>query len=380
MWGVLRLATQTRRFRVTQRIDERGVDKGTKRRSARLGMALVVTTLGAGQACTGGTAVPASRAASEQLGAPRDTHFTADVEAQRGFVRVIVREQSLCDVIPVESYVSNGKKRQVAGDPLRAQPCAERPARNVVVSLEVEGNTYRLGEPNHRGEVDVQLNDALLRSLYGDDPQTLPIAKVMLRHPNGESQQVGAVELTQLAASDRQLERLLREFESVIDRPQTRLSGADLARAYELYEQLARWSGSDPRISALQALFLERLYDRKALEANQRFENNLEALNAAKEILSHSQRTLVLPSAVTSALDAGSMTPEAADWARGQVAIALRRYPALCGPGANPGFTWSRVNLSPPPPTSRLAFEMLRFAYDNPYEAEISNLCRRVLG
>ena len=42
---------------------------------------------------------------SEQYGAPRDTRYTAEVEATRGRVRVIVREESLCDVIPVQSFI-----------------------------------------------------------------------------------------------------------------------------------------------------------------------------------------------------------------------------------------------------------------------------------
>jgi hypothetical protein len=188
------------------------------------------------------------------------------------------------------------------------------------------------------------------------------------------------VELVQLAQSERRLEELLAEYRKVLDRPQQKLSGADLARAYELYEQLTRWAGTDPRIGALQALFLERLYDRKAEEATTRFKNNLEALNAAKDILTSNRTTIVLPPFVSGAINGGTMNPQAVDWARGQVAIALRRYPTLCGPDASQGFTWSRLNLSPPPATSRLAFEILRFAYDNPYEAEIASLCQRVLG
>ena len=87
----------------------------------------------------------------------------------------------------------------------------------------------------------------------------------------------------------------------------------------------------------------------------------------------------VLPAYVTSAIDGGVMDPRTADWARGQVAIAIRRNPTLCGPSPKSDFTWSRLNLSPPPAESRLAFEVLRFAYDDPYEKEITQLCRRVL-
>jgi hypothetical protein len=166
----------------------------------------------------------------------------------------------------------------------------------------------------------------------------------------------------------------------VLDRPQTDLTGAELARAYELYEQLARFDAGDPRVAALQALFMERLFQRKAIEANQRFANNLAALGAARDILSSNRTTIVLPGYVSQAISGGVMDDRTADWARGQVAIAIHRNPTLCGPNPQSGFTWSRLQLSPPPPESRLAFEVLRFAYDDPFEKEIAALCQRLLG
>jgi hypothetical protein len=323
---------------------------------------------------------PVEGATSEQLGAPRDTHYAADVEATRGRVRVIVREESLCDVIPVQSVIENGKKKYIAGDPTASRPCNQRVARSVMLSLEVGGNTFRLGEPNPQGEVVTDLSDRMLRDLYGDDKNTTPVAKVMLRDNQGKAQEIGTVALTQLAATDRRLEELLAEFRKVLDRPQQQLSGAELAHAYELYEQLARFESTDPRVAALQALFMERLYARKALEANERFRNNLDALNSAKNILDANRGTIVVPGYVSGAIYGGTLDDRSVDWARGQVAIAVRRYPTLCGPNPETGFTWSRLQLSPPPPESRLAFEVLRFAYDNPYEKEIAQLCRRVLG
>ncbi len=323
---------------------------------------------------------PQQGATSEHLGAPRDTHYEADIEANRGRVRVIVREESVCDVIPVQSVIADGEKRFIAGEPVKSRPCEERLARNVMLSLEVDGNTFRLGEPNAHGEVETQLSDRVLQDLYGTDPSRAPVAKLILRDRQGRAQQLGTIELTQLAESDRRLGELLAEFRRVLDRPQEQLSGAELARAYELYEQLARFDSSDPRISALQALFMERLYQRKAQEANQRFKNNLQALGAAKDILNTNRTTIVLPGYVSEAIQGGVMDDRSADWARGQVAIAIRRNPTLCGPNPESGFTWSRLALSPPPPESRLAFEMLRFAYDDPYEKEIATLCRRVLG
>jgi hypothetical protein len=323
---------------------------------------------------------PQAGGTSEQLGAPYDTHYAADIEAQHGRVRVIVREESTCDVIPVQSVIEDGKKRFIAGDPVKTQPCNERLARNVIVSLEVEGNTFRLGEPDQHGELETQLSNRMLLDLYGSHTAAAPVAKVMLRDRQGKSQQLGSIELVQLQESDRQLDELLAEFRKVLDRPQAELTGAELARAYELYEQLARFDSSDPRIGALQALFMDRLYQRKAQEANERFRNNLAALNVAKDILMANRGTLVVPGYVSQAIDGGVMDYRTADWARGQVAIAIRRNPTLCGPNPDTGFTWSRLQLSPPPAESRLAFEVLRFAYDDPYEKEIAVLCRRVLG
>jgi hypothetical protein len=81
---------------------------------------------------------------------------------------------------------------------------------------------------------------------------------------------------------------------------------------------------------------------------------------------------------VVSALDSGKLDTSTVEWARGKVAVALHRSPSLCdGQGAN-AFTWSRLQLSPPPADSQLAFQVLRFAYDDPYEAEISQLCSRL--
>ena len=98
------------------------------------------------------------------------------------------------------------------------------------------------------------------------------------------------------------------------------------------------------------------------------------------EKIGNGPTTLIVPGYVSQAIDGGVMDDRSADWARGQVAIAIRRNPTLCGPNPEAGFTWSRLSLSPPPPESRLAFEMLRFAYDDPYEKEIAVLCRRVVG
>ncbi len=313
---------------------------------------------------------------THKLGAPKDTRYMADIEAQRGRIRVIVRKESRCDLIPIQTVVENGETHWVAGNPTQSQPCDEGFARNVIISLEVAGNTYRLGQPNAFGELQTQLSDRILRDLYGQDKTAVPVAQVMLRDRKGQSHLIGSVALTQLAEAEQRLDQLLSEFKALLDRPQSKLSGTDLARAYELYEQLSAFDSSDPRIGALQALFIDRLYQRKADEAAERFKNNLEALNAAKDVLKNNSTVLVLPGFVTSALNAGALDARTVAWARAEVALSVRRQRGLCG-DARSAFTWSLVNLSPP--KSQLAFHILRSAYDDPYQDQIRALCQRVV-
>lgn len=321
----------------------------------------------------------APTAPSYQLGAARDTQYKADIQVERAGLRLLVREESVCDVIPINTVIENGEKKRVAGPPTSTKPCDQRFARNVDVALEVNGNTYDLGRPNARGELDTAIGNRVLSSLYGDADDEAPVGKLLVRDQKGETWEVGTIDLTELARANRRIEQLLAEFRSVLDRPQAQLSGAELARSYELYEQLNAFGSDDPRVSALSALFLERLYQRKADEASERYRKNLQALAAAKDIFAANRTTIIVPGYVASAIDGGSLDSRTVDWARGQAALALRHDRNLCS--SSPGrwdFTWSRLNLYPPPPQSKLAFEMLRFAYDNPYEAELSALCRRI--
>lgn len=322
----------------------------------------------------------APSAPSYQLGAARDTRYKADVDVERMSLRLVVREESLCDVIPIQTVVQNGERKRVAGPPTSTKPCDQRFARNVDVSLAVDGNTYALGQPNARGEIYTQIGDRMMQSLYGDRQDQVPVAHVLVRDRTGETQDVGTVELTELVRAQQRMEQLLAEFRAVLDRPQEQLSGAELARAYELYEQLAAFGSDDPRVSGLSALFLERLYQRKANEASERYRRNLEALAAAKDIFSQNRTVIVVPPYVGAALDSGSLDARTVDWARGQAAIALRRNRQLCGEGPKSGFRWAQLELHAPPPQSRLAFEILRFAYDDPYQAELTALCQRLYG
>jgi hypothetical protein len=319
-------------------------------------------------------------APSYQLGAAKNTHYKADITVARSSLHMVVREESECDLIPISTVVQNGERKRIAGPPTSTKPCDQRFARDVAIALEVNGNTYELGRPNARGELRSALGDRLARSLYEANTSSVPVAKVIVRDHKGETQEVATVELTELLKAEQRLDQLLAEFRQVLDRPQQQLSGAELTRAYELYEQLAAYASDDPRIGALQALFLERLYQRKSDEATERFKKNLEALNVAKDILMANRTTLVLPGYVSTAIEAGNVDVRTVDWARGQAALALRHDRTLCGTSARSEFHWSRLNLSPPPAESKLAFEVLRFAYDDPYAAELTALCQRLYG
>jgi hypothetical protein len=349
--------------------------------------ALILALAGsAGFACSSETPEPAhpattspGGATSTKLGAPKDTRYKADIEAQRGHVRVIVREESMCDVIPIRTVVEDGQTKWIADPPTTSQPCEQRVTRNGVISLEVNGNTYRLGVPNAFGELQTQLSDRVQQDLYGEVNGATPIARVMLRDKRGGAHEIGTLQLTQLAKADQRLEELLSEFRALLELPQEKLSGADLARSYELYEQLAAFDSSNPRIGALQALFIDRLYQRKAEQATEQFKKNIEALNAARDILTTNRGVLVLPGFVTSALDGGVIDAQTAGWARGQAALALHRNRGLCGNATQKTFTWSLLALSPPEPKAQLAFQVLRFAYDEPYEKEIAALCQRIV-
>ena len=67
-------------------------------------LSLLVASLGCGDRPPARAPdAPPEGTASEHLGAPHDTRYAAEIEATRGRVRVIVREQSVCDVIPVQS-------------------------------------------------------------------------------------------------------------------------------------------------------------------------------------------------------------------------------------------------------------------------------------
>src|SRR4029078_3613851 len=108
-------------------------------------------------------------------------------------------------------------------------------------------------------------------------------------------------------------------------------------------------------------------------DATENLKRNAAALKDAKLILPTITAGLV-PPYVVSAVQGGLTTPDPLLWARGEAALAVRQYPALCAGGP---FSWSRLSSGDYAPKSRLAFSYLRYAYDDPFLSEVQGLCAR---
>lgn len=317
---------------------------------------------------------------TDAYGAPRNTRYSIYAETERDVIRITVFEQSECDQLKmkvvqrVDETVRDGKvigrepakQVQIAEGTSGVVPCAERWARNAWVALRVGGQTFRLGAPSPRGEVIANLSGALQQSLYAEPASSEAIVVV-----NGVD--AGAVSLAGLNLHEKRVKDLLDQLGAILAKDE--LTKDDITRSYQLYDQLGQIdTGEDARISGIRTRFLELLYQRKQRDATENLKRNIKALNDAKGIVPLIAAGAV-PESVLTAVKGGEATPEAIWWARGEVASALHQYPGLCG---EPRFTWSRVTSNDYPPTTRLAFSYLRFAYSDPFQNEVQGLCGRL--
>jgi hypothetical protein len=317
----------------------------------------------------------------DAFGAPRDTEYQATAEAERNQIRVAVFERSYCDRLKMKVVhrVDETLKGNevIARDPPTtiqkalgkdgAVPCNERWARNVWVGLRVGDQTFRLGAPGPRGEVVTDLSAEMQQSLYGETPASEAVVVV-----NGVD--AGKVSLAGYASHETRVNALLEELRTILAKDETKLSKEDIAKSYELYEQLDQLdTGNDARIAGLRKRFLELVYQRKQHEATDNMKRNIAALNDAKNILP-SLAAGIVPPYVFSAVQGGLTSTDALLWARGEVALALRQYPALCAGGP---FGWGKLAGGEYAPKARLAFSYLRYAYDDPFQSEVQGLCGR---
>jgi hypothetical protein len=314
-------------------------------------------------------------------GAPQGTQYAATAETEREVIRISVFERSLCDKLRmkviqrVDQSVRNdkvitaepAKQMQLAAGKDGTVPCNERWARNVWVGLRIGDQTYRLGVPSPRGEVIANLAGELRQSLYAENAPSEATVVV-----NGVD--AGKVSLSSYTSHEARMNALLEELSAILAKDEAALTKDDITHSYELYDQLGQLdTGGDARVSGVRTRFLELLYQRKQSQATENMKHNLKALGEAKGLLGSLSAGMVPPYMLT-AVQGGLTSPEALWWARGEVALTLRHYPALCGAP----FTWSQITPGAFPVSTRLAFSYLRFAYDDPFQAEVRGLCSRM--
>jgi hypothetical protein len=319
---------------------------------------------------------------TDAYGAPRNTRYSAYAETEREVIRITVFEQSECDQLKmkvvqrVDETVRNGevigrepaKQIQVADGTSGVVPCAERWARNAWVALRVGGQTFRLGAPSERGEVIANLSGELKQSLYAEPPSAQAFVVV-----NGVD--AGAVSLAGLNLHEKRVNDLIDQMNAILAKDENTLTKDDITRSYQLYDQLGQIdTGGDARVSGVRTRFIELLYQRKLRDATEHLKRNIAALNEAKGIVPLVAAGQV-PEAVLTSVKGGELSPEAIWWARGEVASALHRYPALCGPAP---FGWGRLASGDYAASSRLAFSYLRYAYSDPFQSEVQRLCGRL--
>jgi len=312
------------------------------RRALALGLALV--------ACGGGQKtvrnVDTVVGHTDAYGTPARTTYSVRAEPERELIRLTVTEHSECQKLRMKVIQrvqetlkgdevvarSDARQMQVPDGAYGTVPCAERFARNVWVAIRVGTQTFRLGQPDPKGEVVANLAGEIRESLYAEAAP--PDATVVV-----DGVDAGTVSLASYNSHEARLNTLVDELAAILAKDETKLGRDEITRSYELYAELGSLdSGGNARVQGIRTRFLELLYQRKLAESTENLKRNLKALAEAKALLPALAPGGV-PAFVVSAIEGGTPSSEAFLWARGEVAVSLRQYPALCGPSP---FSWSR--------------------------------------
>jgi hypothetical protein len=250
-----------------------------------------------------------------------------------------------------------------------SEECRQRFARQVRIALRIGDQTFRLGFPNRFGEVTVDLSERLGQDLY---ERPLPAeAMVMV-----EDREAGTVPLAAVHEHQRRVNALLDEMRALLATRQAEQSSLQIARAYEIYEQLIELAPLDARLRGLETRLLEMVYERQAFEASQQLERNVEVLGKAKGLLAAGALPGIPPYARDTVL-AGTLAGPALGWANTIGAMSLARYPSLCG-GRQARFEWAQLDAGGGfPASTHVALSYLRFAYGDDYAGVLGRLCRR---
>lgn len=344
-------------------------------------VALGIWLLGCGGGALTTKVVDTPQGKTNAYGAPRSPMYSFEAEPELDQLRLHVYRASRCDVIPTEivarrtetyrggtlvSTVDQGPV-QVAKPASAEVPCDQGYARDVEVTLVVGNAIHPLGVTDAYGYVGLNLSAELREKLLGTaTPQS---AMVRVRGPKGQpAQEVGMLSLASLRDYEAGTQRLLDELNALLAKG-AELSSADIQKTYELYERLRAIAWYDPRFKAASARFWELFFARKQIEATQNLTRNLQALDAAKDLLK-TAGIGAIPLFMQIAVNNRSYDPRALDWASGELLSAIRARPQLCS-----SFDWTQMQGYGFLPQTQLAVQYLRFAMGDGFYNPIQGRC-----
>jgi hypothetical protein len=315
---------------------------------------------------------------SQTLGPAKNTAYMAKVAMEHNIAHITVYERSECEVIKLKvverveetldgdevvQREAKGSLKIPEGGPAGTQPCDERFAR-VPLMLSYAGNTYPLGDTSPTGALDVDLASVVKPGTRGVDfSSNSPGVLLVAGRP------VGEVPLTGLAQQQQRLDQILAELGPILGKPATKLSDAEVTRAYTLFEQMRELGQDDARVLGMQRRFVEVIGGFKDLAKTESLKRNLAALNDAKDLI----KTLGanVPQYVQVSIADNRPTPDALAWAQAAALMQVRSNPGLCA-GA---WDWTRVDSTTG--ETRLAFQYLRYAFDDGYTRWLGSVCKR---
>lgn len=344
-----------------------------------LSLVLSLGACGGGALSTRTVDTPTGSALS--YGAPSTTSYSFEAEPELDVLRLRFYRASRCDVIPVTVVLRRSETLQgdhvisttVQGSVQIAKPVSGQVAcdlgygQDLQVSLLVGNAVHQLGTTDAHGYVALNISAELREKLFGAAAPKAATVRVLAPRELG-SVDVGQVSLASLADYETGVNRLLSEFGPLLNKG-TAITGPEIQRSYELYEQLRQLAFYDARVKGALARFWELFYGRKALESAQNMERNLKALDGAKALLKDANLASI-PLFMQLAVSSQSYDPRALDWASGSLFEALRHSPQACG-----GFDWHHVQSYGFGPGAQLAVDYLRFARGDDFWAGMSNVC-----
>src|SRR4051812_4762894 len=256
-------------------------------------------------ACCGGGALssrdvdtPAGSILS--YGAPASTTYSFEAEPELNVLRLHVFRASRCPVFPTDTVLRRTEtlkgeqvihteehgKVQIAKPATGEVACDVAYGRDVDVSLVVGNAVHRIGTTDAYGYVAVDLSTELREKLYGTAAPSNATVRVFPPRALG-SVDIGQVSLASLRDFENGINKLLAELDPLLAKG-TAITGPEIARSYQLYEQLRSLAYFDARVKGTLARFWELFYGRKREESTQNLQRNLQALEGAKALLTSS--------------------------------------------------------------------------------------------